>query len=165
MAADVVMPPVPPARPGRRVRGQSGETLIESLLAILILSAVAIASYAALRTAIGISAQHKETAVAETMLRTAAERLQDPTEAYVPRAGCAGAGTYSGLPSRSGYGTVSTQVRFWSPPAAVSNADVTTQFAAAGTCPAVDPGLQSIELSITTPSGQVQRLQIVKRAT
>lgn len=138
---------------------------MESLLALVILSAVAIASYAALRTALAASAQHKEVAVAETLLRSAAERLQDPTEPYVPRAGCAGAGTYSDLPTRDGYGTAVTDVRFWLPPGSVSDADVTTQFAAAGVCPSVDPGLQSIRLTVTTPSGHVQTLDIVKRAT
>lgn len=149
----------------RRNRGQLGETLLESLLAIVILSAVVISSYGALRVALRTSAQHKETAVAETMLRTAAERLQDPTEPYVPRAGCSGAGTYSGLPARSGYGTVGTSVRFWLPPGSVTNADIATQFAPLGDCPAVDPGLQSIELSVTTPSGHVQSLEIIKRET
>lgn len=149
----------------RRAGSQIGETLIESLLAILILSAVVIGSYGALRVALRTSAQHKETAVAETMLRTAAERLQDPAAAYVPRAGCPSRPTYTGLPSRSGYGTVGTKVRFWLPPASVSASDVTTNFAPLGDCPPTDPGLQSIELSVTTPSGHVQTLEIIKRAT
>ncbi len=147
---------------GRR-RSQVGETLIESLLAIFILSAVVISSYGALRVALRTSAQHKETAVAETMLRTAAERLQDPAEPYVELAGCPSEATYTGLPSRSGYGTVATEVRFWLPPGSVSNADIATQFAPLGDCPATDPGLQSIELSVTTPSGHVQSLEIIKR--
>lgn len=149
---------------GRR-RSQLGETLLESLLAIVILSAVVISSYGALRVALRTSAQHKETAVAETMLRTAAERLQDPAEPYVPRAGCPSRPTYSGLPTRTGYGTVGTKVRFWLPPGSVSNADIATQFAAFGVCPGTDPGLQSIELSVTTPSGHVQTLEIIKRDT
>lgn len=153
-----------PFAPARR-RGQVGETLLETLLALAILSAVAISSYAALRTAIAVSAQHKELAVAETMLRSAAERLQDPTEPYVPLAGCAGSSGYTDLPSRDGYGAVATDVRFWLPPGTVSDADLTTQFAASGVCPSVDPGLQSIRLSVTTPSGHVQTLDIVKRAT
>jgi hypothetical protein len=139
--------------------------LLETLLAIAILTAVAISSYAALRTATIVSAQHKEIAVAETMLRSAAERLQDPTEPYLPRAGCPGASTYTGLPSRAGYGAVATDVRFWLPPGTVSDADLTTQFAASGVCPSVDPGLQAIQLRVTTPSGQVHTLDIVKRAT
>ena len=150
--------------PPRR-RGQQGETLIESLVAILILSIVTIAAYAGLQTALGLSAGHKESAVAETLLRTAAERLQDPASAYVPRAGCPGAGTYGGLPTRAGYDPIDVEVRFWTPPSSVAVPSLTTQFAAAGTCPGVDPGLQSIELSITTPSGATEHLQIVKRTS
>lgn len=138
---------------------------MESLVAILILTIVAIAAYAGLHTAIGLSASHKESAVAETLLRTAAERLQDPTSAYVPRAGCPGAGTYGGLPTRSGYAPIDVEVRFWTPPGSVAVPSLTTQFAPAGTCPGTDPGLQAIELSITTPSGDTERLEIVKRAS
>ena len=153
---------------GRRVRraqcrGQVGETLLESLLAILILSLVAIAAYSGLRTAMTMSVRHKESAVAETMLRTAAERVQDPTSVYVPRAGCPGAGSYTGLPTRSGYGPIDVDVRFWTPPTDVAVPTLQTQFA--GTCPASDPGLQAIDLSVTTPSGRTEHLEIVKRAS
>lgn len=150
---------------GGRRRSQVGETLLESLLAIMILSLVTIAAYAGLRTALGLSARHKESAVAETMLRTAAERLQDPASAYVPRAGCSGAGTYTGLPTRTNYAPIDVDVRFWTPPSNVAVASLPTQFAGSGFCPSVDPGLQSIELSITTPSGATEHLEIVKRAS
>jgi type II secretory pathway pseudopilin PulG len=75
---------------GRRVAGQAGETLIESLLSITIVTAIAIAAFLGLRVAIRSSALHKESAVAETLLRTAAEQLQDPDSAYEPLAGCSG---------------------------------------------------------------------------
>ncbi len=153
------------AEPAPRRRSEQGETLIESLIAIVVLSIVAAAAYAGLRTAITVSAQHKETAVAETLLRTAAERLQDPTSAYVPRAGCTGAATYTGLPTRAGYGPIDVKVRFWTPPSNVAVTSLPVQFASAGTCPAQDPGLQAIELSVRTPQGHVERLEIVKRAS
>ncbi len=150
-------------RPGRRGRSQLGETLLESLLAIMILSIVTIAAYAGLRTAMALSVRHKESAVAETLLRTAAERVQDPTSPYVPRAGCPGSGSYTGLPTRSGYGPIDVDVRFWNPPSNVAVPTVPTQFAATGACPTTDPGLQALELSITTPSGHIEHLEIVKR--
>ncbi len=153
------------AEPAPRRRTQRGETLIESLIAIVVLSVVAAAAYAGLRTAITVSAQHKETAVAETLLRTAAERLQDPTSAYVPLAGCAGAGTYTGLPTRAGYGPIAVEVRFWTPPSNVAVTSLPVEFQPAGTCPPSDPGLQAIELSVQTPQGHVERLEIVKRAS
>lgn len=146
-----------------RRAGQRGETLIESLLAILILSLVAVAAYQGLRTSLRVSVQHRESAVAETMLRTAAERLQDPASAYVPRAGCAGAGTYTDLPTRSRWDPIDVDVRFWVAPTSVSDAQLVTTFAAPGTCPSIDPGLQQIDLTITTPAGFTETLQIVKR--
>lgn len=151
-------------RRGGRHRSQMGETLLESLLAVLILSVVAMAAYAGLRTAIGLSVRHKESAVAETLLRTAAERVQDPTSQYVPRAGCPGAGTYTNLPSRPNY-PMDVDVRFWAPPSDVAVPSLNTQFLAVGACPPTDPGLQSIALTITTPSGHTEHLEIVKRSS
>ena len=148
--------------PGRR-RDQLGETLIESLVAILVISMVAIAAYSGLQTALRVSVQHREQAVAETLLRSAAERLQDSAGPYVPLAGCAGAGDYADLPTAPGYGPVTTGVRFWVPPTDVTS-DVTTQFGATGTCPATDPGLQAIELQVVTPAGHVETLEILKRS-
>jgi len=160
-----------PVRPARLChdsgRSQRGETLLETLLAIVILSAVAIAAYAGLSLAIRSSAEQREAAIATTVLRSAAERLQDPAAPYVPRAGCAGAETYGGLPAwPDGGPPVDVTVRFWIPPASVGDEALTTAFAepgGPGDCPAVDPGLQSIELSITTPSGRTERLEVLKR--
>lgn len=153
----------------RPARSQRGETLIETLLAIVILSAIAIASYAGLSLAIRSSAQQRDAAVAETVLRSAAERLQDPAAPYVPRAGCAGAGTYVGLPGwPDGGPSIDVSVRFWAPPPDVGADPVVADFAAPGgpgDCPSVDPGLQSIELSITTPSGRTERLEVLKRGS
>ncbi|UDY37313.1 type IV pilus modification PilV family protein [Dermatobacter hominis] len=148
-----------------RRRSQRGESLIESLIAIVVLSLVVGAAYAGLRTALRVSSQHKETAVAETMLRTAAERLQDPASAYVPRAGCGGVPTYGGLPTRPGYKPIEVTVRFWNKPSTVTVPSLDVDFAEAGSCPATDPGLQAIVLSVETPSGHVERLEIVKRAS
>jgi hypothetical protein len=62
---------------------------------------------------------------------------------------------------------VSPTVRFWTPGPAITDAASAVTFAdkgGAGDCPGVDPGLQQIELSVTTPSGLVETLQITKRA-
>lgn len=145
-------------------RNQRGETLIESLMAIAILSIIVAASYAGLQMAIRASAQHKDSAVAETLLRTAAERLQDPDYPYVERAGCNGQALYSGLPSRAGYGPIKVEVAFWTPPSPVdikSFSTLTTQ--TASHCPSSDPGLQMISLSVATPSGHTERLDLMKR--
>lgn len=155
-------------RAGREARGQRGETLIESLLAITILSIIVVASFAGLQVAIRASAQHMESATAETLLRTAAERLQDPDSAYIERAGCAGEPTYTGLPTRAGYDPIKVSVEFWVPPKPSGSTAVTAQFTeqrSAGDCPATDPGLQHIVLTLSTPSGHIERLDLMKRRT
>jgi prepilin-type N-terminal cleavage/methylation domain-containing protein len=143
-------------------RSQIGETLVESLVAIAILSVVAVAAYAGLRTSVSSSALHRESAEAETILRTAAERLQDPRTAYIDRAGCPGSTTYGNLPARPGY-VLTPTVGFWVPPA-VTVRDAFSNLS--GPCPATpraDPGLQRIRLSVTTPSGYVETLDVLKR--
>lgn len=155
-------------RAGRSARGQRGETLIESLLAITILSMIVAASYGGLRVAIRASAQHVESATAETLLRTAAERLQNPDNAYIERAGCAGEATYTGLPTRTGYGPIGVAVEFWVPPKVSGSGEVSAKFAedeSPDDCPKVDPGLQRITLTVSTPSGHTERLDLMKRRT
>ena len=151
-----------------RAKGQAGETLLESLIALAILALVAAAAYAGMTTSLRVSAQNRDAAVAEALLRSAAERLQDPATTYVPRAGCPGAGTYTDLPTRPGFGPVVASVRFWVPSAAAGDGAVPVTFAAKGSaqdCPATDPGLQAIDLSVLAPSGKVHRLEITKRAS
>jgi type II secretory pathway pseudopilin PulG len=147
----------------RHVRSQRGETLIEGLIAILLLSLVAAAAYAGLQTSIRSSAQHKESAVAETLLRTAAERLQDPGSSYINRAGCGGVGTYTGvpnlLPTEPGY-ALSATVRFWVPTSAAAPQPIAAQFV---DCPANDPGLQQVRLTVVTPGGFTDQLDVLKR--
>jgi len=151
----------------RRRADQRGETLIESLLSIAIVAVVGIASFAGLQVAIRSSALHKESAVAGTMLRTAAEQIQDPDSTYEPRAGCAGGAPYAALlPSEPGYSIAVAEVRFWVPADPADPPPWDTSFAlpgGPGDCPFVDPGLQQLELRVDTPSGFVQRLHVLKR--
>lgn len=155
---------------GDRPRGQRGESLIESLLAIVILSMIVAASYGGLQVAIRASEQQERSAVAGAMLRNAAELLADPDSDYIDRAGCKGAGNYGGLPSEPGYGTVETSVQFIEPPkggsenAAEAKADLPKkEVDEVESCPEVDPGLQQIELTVITPTGDLEQMQIIKR--
>lgn len=152
---------VPSARAPRR-RGQRGETLLESMLAIGILSVVVAATFGGLQVALGASAQQRESATASAMLRNAAEMLQDPDGEYIDLAGCGGRSTYSGLPEAEGFGAVTAQVAFLDPPKPGTPVKM-TRSAARAECPAADPGLQRIELSVLTPSGRTETAQIVKR--
>lgn len=145
-------------------RSQRGETLLESLIALVILATVAAAAYTGLQVAMRASAQHHDLAVAETLLRSAAERIQDPSSGYIPLAGCPDRGSYADLPVRADYDPIDVEVRFWIPPPADAAEPRQTEFSDAGVCPAEDSGLQQIHLSMTTPSGHTQALDILKRA-
>ena len=143
--------------------------MIESLVAIVIVSMVAVAAYAGLRTSLRSSVQHRESATAETLLRSAAERLQDPTSTYLPLAGCSGpsyvpiaTSEYSSDIDPSAY-PIAVDVRFWAPSASAAPPYETT-FLPAGECPPADPGLQQVVLSISTPSGFTETLTVVKRS-
>lgn len=182
---------------GDRTRSQRGETLLESLLAIMILSIVSIAVLSGVRTAMKASALHHEISVAETLLRSSAEDLQNPDRPYIPLAGCPGHDTYTGLPTQHRFSPITATVDFWDPsgnpntrsqsspgngapgpsrgsrgygsssanPAAGDDGPVvqTITFGTAGTCPSEDLGLQRITLRLTTPSGHLQTLTVMKR--
>lgn len=154
--------------PQRATRGQRGETLIESLLAIAILSAIVLASYAGLSVATTASSRHERSARAETLLRSAAEWIQNPDVAYVERAGCPGAGSYT-LPDlgdeQPGYSVTIDRIDFWTnpPPATQSPLPMAATVAFGSSCPGTDRGLQRIRLVATGPDAPAQSLTVVKR--
>lgn len=168
-------------RQHRRQRSQRGETLLESLIAIVLLTMVAIPGFHAIQIALKASAQHREIAVAETLLRSSAEDLQNPDLPYISLAGCEGHETYQSKHLAPNFSPVAVNVTFWDPGNAVpdpalvsmksdasstSSATATataTKLATTKTCPDEDPGLQMIQLSVRTPSGYFQTLSILKR--
>ncbi|HTO00299.1 MAG TPA: type II secretion system protein [Microthrixaceae bacterium] len=160
------------------MRSQKGETLMESLVAIMLLSIVAVSAFTGIQVALKASALHHEIAVSETLLRSAAEDLQNPTSPYIPLAGCPGHETYSGLPERARMSPMTVSVQFWTPGVktpdpypmerAAAGAETApaasgVQFTNSGTCPTKDSGLQKIKLSVVTRSGHIQTLNILKR--
>jgi type II secretory pathway pseudopilin PulG len=152
-----------------RNRGQRGETLVESLMALLILLLVGIACFAGLQTTMGSTHRHRDSSVAETMLRSAAEQLQRPDSTYIALVGCAGHGDYT-LPTASGYDDIRVEAAFWdgAPPALGSPMLFTpapnATPPARPDCSGIDDhGLQRLRLSVTTPSGVVERLDVIKR--
>jgi len=146
-------------------RGQGGETLIESLLAIAILTSIVVAAYGGMQVSLRASASNDEGANAGTLLRSAAEILQDPSTDYIDLAGCRGQAGYTDLPGGTGLGEVTARIGFWKPSAAGSDS-ATLEFSdpgSAAACPAEDPGLQLIQLSVRTSEGATESLQITKR--
>jgi len=158
-----------PERSRPTLRSERGETLIEVLVAIVILAAVGIAGYAGLTTAFRSSTDQRLSGQGETLLRSASEWIQSPDRAYVPKAGCPAAGQYSlpALPAGStGYSVTITAVQFWtglSAPTVTTPANNIAAPTFSSTCPATDNGLQLVTVTVTAPSGKIDSLSITKR--
>lgn len=151
----------------RSLGSQAGEALIESLVAIAILSAIVAATYGGMQVSLRASSETEAGANAGTLLRSAAEQLQNPEVAYIDLAGCGAIPTYGDLPRREGYGAVQAKVGFWS---MLDDRGKGTEvaFSEPGSpkgCPDEDPGLQLIELSVATPDGGTETLQVIKGRT
>ncbi len=109
--------------PGRADRSEAGDTLIEVLLALVVLGIASVALLVAFATSISSSAEHRGLATADTVLRTAAEQAisqiqsqSDPLYASCPalsyyQPGGGGAVTFTGLPT--GYTASITALQYW----------------------------------------------------
>ena len=122
--------------------GERGATLVELLVTVVILGLAVVALLAGLSTAIIVSDQHRQQAVAGAAVHSFAEAVTAAT--YVS---CAGAGTYAtpaGYESPPGYTSTVTGVRYW-------KAD-TRGFVA--TCPSADAGAQQVSLQVDSNKGR-----------
>ena len=148
-------------------RGERGETLIEVIIGVMLLSMVVVAAYAGMSTAVGATASQKTAARGQTLLRSAAEQLQNPELAYRPRAGCPGVATYS-IPAlstgQSGLTVAVTSVAFWTGASATPVSSKSVAFSA--TCPAsdaADKGLQQVVIRVSDSRGMIDTVTILKR--
>ncbi len=153
--------------------------MIESLIAIVILALVAIAAFVGLQTSLTSAERHEESAVADGVLRSAAEQLQSSEQQYLVGAGCAAATYALTVPTEFDGYTIDVAVSFWQPPdlgwdpdaadfdPSVDPPSLVTfdndDFAGPETpCPS-DAGLQRVDLTVTAPSGATEQLSILKR--
>jgi len=112
-------------------------------------------------TAIKVSTQHQRNATADTLARSAAEWVKDPTQ--TPYVNCAGNSTYglTGVTVPSGY-TVAMAVRYWNG-ATPTGAAYQPVFQ---TSCSTDAGVQQITITATAPDGTTsESVQVLKRAT
>jgi type II secretory pathway pseudopilin PulG len=129
-----------------RSRGEAGETLVELLVAIAILSVAIIVIVGGLGNAIFASNVHRNHATAGAVARNAAEALQDRTLAW----NVSGSYTVSGSNGVS----VSVTAKCW-------NGDSPATFAA---CPNGGRGLQA--LTVTASGNRVsESVTVLKRRT
>ncbi len=155
-----------PDRPDAHHRGERGETLLESIIAIAILSLVAITAAVGLATTTKANADQRLSARGETLLRSAAEQLQNPDMAYIPRSGCSGSPDY-----HPGADRQRARVHGHRPVRVVlagvrQSARRPSSAYFAPTCPpndAADLGVQEVVLEVVDPRGESDLLTVMKR--
>jgi Tfp pilus assembly protein PilV len=145
---------------GTRPRGERGETLLELLVAVSIMATAFVGIIAGIGTALMATGSHRQAATAEAVVRSYAERMEDPND--VPYVNCATTATYGtpigfSLPA-AGWNASVTRVLAW-------QGDTPPTFAS--TCPTPDKGLQQLTLTVQSPAGSTQvtdTVVIVKRS-
>jgi type II secretory pathway pseudopilin PulG len=135
------------AKRGRR--SESGDTLIEVLLAIIILGLASVAIMMAFATSISGSAEHRSLASFDTVLRSASEQAISQLEQQTTSEFGTCPGTYSvnfslGAP---GYSAVITQIQYWNGSSFGS------------TCIINAP--QLITITVTGPTGATYSISVV----
>jgi type II secretory pathway pseudopilin PulG len=140
---------------------QAGETLIETLIAVILLGLLGVGVVAAMTSIISVSDYDAKQSGAETVLRSYAQAWNRAP--YVACTGGSPANPYGsttppGFTLPSGYTASVSGVTFW-------NGTSSTPVTFGGTCPASgDAGLQSLSLRVTSPRGPAQTLTIQKRS-
>ena len=135
-------------------RRERGETLIEVLVAVIILSTAIVALVGGIALAVRVSDIHRKQATAGAAVRAFAEVLETRVAAtptgYVDTT-CATPASYTGIyTAPSGYTAEVTAVKFWSGSAFVA------------TCP--DKGVQLVSLRVASNDGRAsETLDVVLR--
>ena len=147
----------------RRSLEEAGDTLIEVLVALVVMGMAFAVIVGGIGTAIiGASLQQNQTAT-DSLVRSAAEKIASPTDD--PYVTCATTSTYSVPTPPAGFSVTVTGVAFWNP---TTNTFDQSPPSCAG-APPTDSGLQLVTVSaaatgtdVHTP--QATTLEIVKRS-
>lgn len=144
----------------RDERGESGDTLIEVLITMMVVGTAATALLMAFSTAIAASAEHRNLASTDTVLRSVSEKVaaqfEGPNSVY---ASCATPAAYNAVTSVQAqletasapfqYNASITDVQYW------SGAGFTTS------CPTGSAAPQQITLTVTGPQAAFGSVQFV----
>jgi type II secretory pathway pseudopilin PulG len=137
----------------RRVSDDRGESLVELLFAIAIMSTAVVAMLAGLATAVVVSDMHRKQASAGAQVRTFAEAVEkainSSSSAYVD---CASDTAYESVfTAEPGYTRDVVEVRYW-------NGSGFT-----GVCPP-DPGVQRVTVRVASADGRaVETIDVIVR--
>ena len=149
----------------QRAHGESGDTLIEVLVALFIMGLTFTVIVGGIGTAIIGAALQQNTTTVDSLIRSAADQVASASNTYIPcaedsaDAAADSKGTYQLPTPPTGFGVSITSVGYW-------NATTNTFDVHPPTCN--DSGLQLITLSATTTSADVHTpravtLDVVKR--
>lgn len=131
----------------RNVRDDRGDTLIEVVMAVLILGIAAVAIVGGMALSVKVSDIHRKQADAGAALHDYAESLQssyNPCHGSIPAA-------YR-LSAEAGFRPPDITVRYW------------TGESFSPTCPGADPGLQQLTIDVTSTDGRAsESLTVVVR--
>ena len=139
---------------------ERGETLLELVVAIMILGVFVVAVGSGVAVSAKVSGIHQQQSTAGTFLHNYAESIQGTYNA------CTGAATpasvqtayLSGLAVPAGFTAPTAAVKFW-------RATPGTFVSAGATCPAADPGLQQVTFTLNTSDGLVtESLSVIVRS-
>jgi type II secretory pathway pseudopilin PulG len=143
----------------RRGRGERGETLIETMITVVLLAMLAVGVIASLGTNILVSDNDARLAGSEAVLRSYAQAWQRAP--YLPCTSSAnpyGTAAPDGFTAPTRYtATLVSPVKVWN---SGSGASSPATFTA---CPATDTGLQTLDLKVSSDRGTEQTLTIQKR--
>jgi type II secretory pathway pseudopilin PulG len=129
---------------------ETGETLIELLVSVVIMGTAVVVLLGGLATSIRLSVIHREQAVAGAQVRAFAEAVETAVaaspSAYVA---CAGTAAYGGVYTPlTGYTSQVTEVRYWS--GSAFDASCTT-----------DSGVQRVTLSVHSADAMVDESLVI----
>ncbi|MEW2134829.1 type II secretion system protein [Streptomyces sp. NPDC005435] len=136
-----------PAHRLRRGRGEAGETLVEVLVAVVLMGVAFVTVLGGMGTAIISSVTQHRVTTADSVIRSAAEKVVG-----APYVSCAGG--YETPAPPDGY-TVTVEVEYWDGVGAFGRP-----------CPAADTGVQLVTLTVHSAGPRPVRdatLQVVKR--
>jgi len=142
-------------RPRVALSDERGETLLELVIAILILGVCVVGIGSGIALSVKVSGIHRDQSTAGAFLHNYAEALQG-TSAY---AACTSSSTPNyvsnlALAPPSGFQTPTATVNYWN--------SSTSAFGTSINCPAAgDPGLQKVTLTLTSSDGFVTESLVV----
>jgi len=145
-----------------RITDDRGETLLELVIAIIILGVLVVAIGSGVVVSVKVSGIHRSQSTADAFLHNYAESIQSSYKACgsaaAPTYSALASGYVSGLATPTGFNAPTASVKFW-------QANPGTFVSSGGACPASDPGLQQVTFALTSTDGLVsESLNVVVRS-